>query len=316
MSPDSVTERETLIEASIKKNYNATIKQIRLIHPTLMIITVVPDSGEIPEYLPGQYTTLGLGTWEDRHDGPSKVEKVKVIRRAYSISCPMLNEENELLTCKQCDFYEFYISLVEEPDADNPLLTPRLFASKEGDRIHLGKKVTGAYTLKPVSPEDNVILLATGTGEAPHNAMATELLANGHKGKIVSLTSVRVLGDAAYTDKQIQLNEDYENYQYSVFTTREPVNLDKDHPNFVGKKYLQHVFQNDMFETSFGWNPDPKDTHIFLCGNPAMIGIPSKDDDGNLVFPASTGMIEILVGLGFTVDAPQQPANIHFEKYW
>lgn len=46
--------------------------------------------------------------------------------------------------------------------------------------IYPGPKIAGRYTLDPVNdPEAQIILLATGTGEAPHTAMLTELLRKG-----------------------------------------------------------------------------------------------------------------------------------------
>ena len=46
------------------------------------------------------------------------------------------------------DWLEFYIVLVREnPDGRVPALTPRLFTLKEGDRLHIGEKITGHYTL-------------------------------------------------------------------------------------------------------------------------------------------------------------------------
>jgi ferredoxin--NADP+ reductase len=43
-----------------------------------------------------------------------------------------------------------------------------------------------------------------------------------------------------------------------------------------------------------------------------MIGIP--DEDG--VFPATVGVVELLVERGFTIDKRKQPGNIHYEEYW
>ena len=57
---------------------------------------------------------------------------------------------------------------------------------------------------------------------------------------------------------------------------------------------------------------DPATTHVYMCGNPAMIGIP--DEEG--VFPATTGVVELLVERGFTIDKRGQPGNIHYEEYW
>ena len=40
---------------------------------------------------------------------------------------------------------------------------------------------------------------------------------------------------------------------------------------------------------------DPATTHVFLCGNPKMIGVPEKDrQTGARVYPQPPGVIEIL----------------------
>jgi ferredoxin--NADP+ reductase len=46
---------------------------------------------------------------------------------------------------------------------------------------------------------------------------------------------------------------------------------------------------------------DPRTCHLFLCGNPAMVGIP-KDDHGQRIYPQPTGVIELLERAGFHAD--------------
>lgn len=306
-----------VIEELVNKHYNATIQELRMPHAHLMIVRVKPD-GEVPRFSGGQYTTLGLGSWEPRVDGGPLAElpKPKLIRRAYSISCPMLDAQGNLLSNDAIDYLEFYITLVLRPDSDDPPLTPRLFSLKVGDRLHLGKKPVGTYTLKPIQPNDNVIFAGTGTGEAPHNSMTVELLKRGHAGKIVSMTCVRYKGDLGYLDQQAQLQQQFSNYRYAAFTTREPENVDQNHPQYVGKQYLQDVIHPEKFQEAFGWSPNPEQTHVFLCGNPSMIGLPEKNEQGTLVFPESKGMVELLSEQGYQLTTAKSPGNIHFEKYW
>ncbi len=304
------------------KHYNATITYFELIHEHLMKIRVIPD-GDRLEYEPGQYTILALGGWEDRSDGPSTIEdekqRSKLIKRAYSVACTMLDEHGKLVSCRDYDYVEFYITLVVRSDGElpkRPPLTPRLFALHKGDRLHMSRHVVGHYTLAPIGQDDDIILAGTGTGEAPHNAMVAELLKRGHKGNIVSMTCVRYRGDAAYLEEQAKLEEMFPNYQYRLYTTREPENLDTSRHDYVGKRYLQDVIAPENFEQEFGWAINPDSTHVFLCGNPDMIGIPTRKEDGSHEFPQTKGMIEILTEQGMTLDQSRQPGNIHFEKYW
>ena len=282
-----------------------------------MILRVQPDD-DVPEYEPGQYTTLGLLTDERRLDEPERPDddRHRLIRRAYSISCPVLRENGISLRDENDRFLEFYIALVRRDSDNPPSLTPRIFALNAGHRLFMGPRAKGTYTLDPVGPHDDVIFVATGTGEAPHNAMVRELLSRPHRGRIASFVCVRHRRDLAYLDTHRRLEKNFENYRYVALTTREPENTDCDHPNFVGKQYLQHVFAKGHLSAHLGWSPNPASTHVFLCGNPSMIGAPKRDPGGPDEFPDPKGMIETLIEHGFRLDQPHDKGNVHFERYW
>src|SRR5262249_31738880 len=146
-----------------------------------------------------------------------------LVRRAYSLSCSVLDESDRLLELDSADWVEFYVVLVRETGdpARAPGLTPRLFLLKEGDRLNMGEKITGHYTLEGVGPEDAAVFLATGTGEAPHNYMVWELLRRGHRGPILSACCVRYQRDLGYLGVHQRLMARYSNYQYLPLTTRE-----------------------------------------------------------------------------------------------
>ncbi len=55
---------------------------------------------------------------------------------------------------------------------------------------------------------------------------------------------------------------------------------------------------------------------MFLCGNPAMIGLPEEGPDGVVEFPPVTGVVELLTKRGFVLDRRTQRGTIHFEEYW
>jgi ferredoxin--NADP+ reductase len=102
------------------------------------------------------------------------------------------------------------------------------------------------------------------------------------------------------------------NYTYHALATRDALG-----PG--GKKYIQDLMISGEIEQALGEPLDPATTHVFLCGNPAMIGAPEKDQaTGELKYPAVPGMIELLERRGFTTDQPAKKVrgNIHFEKYW
>lgn len=299
-----------VIEELRDEHYNATITHFEPTHSDLWVLRVRPDSGET-NYLPGQYASLGLGYWEPRiddavdHNLDERWDKM--VRRSYSISSRMFDQHGYLTSDSGLDEMEFYIVLVT-PTPDNvPGLTPRLALKRPGDRIYLGPKVAGRYTLDAVTnPEDTIIFLSTGTGEAPHNGMVVELLRKGHTGPIVSAVSVRKWVDLGYLEKHRTLEQRYANYHYLPMPTREAD---------VPKRYIQDLIAEDVFGTEFGVELNADSTHVFLCGNPAMIGLP-EEHDGEERFPETVGVVQLLTERGFTLDRRRAPGNIHYEEYW
>jgi ferredoxin--NADP+ reductase len=297
--------------------YNATIVKLHLANPDLMIVRIRPDF-PLPIHKPGQYSTLGMGYWEPRFLGTQDEQlkpgdETRLARRAYSISCSILADDGKLLDIQKTDWLEFYIVLVRQSgNIQAPALTPRLFMAKEGDRLYLGEKIAGHFTLDPVKPEDTVVFLATGTGEAPHNYMLWELLHRGHKGRVLSACCVRYQRDLGYLAIQQELMMRYPNYTYLSLTTREKITDGR-------KVYIQDLITSGQLEEHLGAALNPEQTHVYLCGNPKMIGVPERDPaTGERVYPQPPGVIEILEKRGFLVDRHQVKikGNIHFEEYW
>jgi ferredoxin--NADP+ reductase len=307
----------TEIQELRKKHYNSTVVYLRKSQIDLAILRVRPDYKLMPHQA-GQYTTLGLGYWEPRMPGCQEEHfdishDDKLVRRSYSISHPVLGDDGKLFPKTPPEWLEFYVVLVRESDKpEPPALTPRLFMLREGDRLHMGERITGHYTLDPVQPGDAVLFLSTGTGEAPHNYMLWELLHRGHAGPIVSACCVRYKIDLGYRELHARLMEQYKNYQYITLTTREKETVNQ-------KVYIQDLITSDELEHRLGRPIDPKTTHVFLCGNPKMIGVPEVDrETGQRTYPKPTGVIEILERRGFQSDVQKLKikGNIHFEEYW
>ncbi len=298
------------------ERYNATVHYLKKIHSDLMVIRVKPDHPLKP-YKPGQYTLLGLGNWEPRLPGTQEEtlapeDLAKLARRSYSISSSVVDEHGQLEAPGSKDWLEFYIVLVRETNTGKaPSLTPRLFMLREGDRLLMGEKITGAYTLEKVKPDDTVIFLSTGTGEAPHNAMMQQLLHANHQGKIMAACCVRNRKDLGFIDLHRELAKKHPNYSYFPLSTRD---LDA-----TGRKrYIQDLIKDGDLDQANGTPLNPEKCHVFLCGNPSMIGVPKKNrETGVYHYPETEGVIEILEKRGFRADrGHQDPGNIHFEEYW
>ncbi len=310
MTPEQIAELR-------RTKYNATVARLVKVHSDLLIMRVRPDF-KLQAHKPGQYAALGLGYWEPRFPGTAEeslaaAEETKLARRSYSISCSVLDDEGQLLDRDNANWLEFYIVLVR--DSDKPLppaLTPRLFLLREGDRLFLGEKIAGHFTLDPVRPDDTVLFLATGTGEAPHNYMLWELLRLGHRGRMLSACCVRYRRDLGYQAVHEELMRRYPHYIYFPLTTREAESKDN-------KVYIQDLITGGQLEQHLGHALEPARTHVYLCGNPNMIGVPEKDRaTGERRFPQPPGVIEILERRGFQMDQPSTKlkGNLHYEEFW
>jgi ferredoxin--NADP+ reductase len=83
--------------------------------------------------------------------------------------------------------------------------------------------------------------------------------------------------------------------------------------------YIQDLIASGELDETLGAPLDPATTHVFLCGNPKMIGVPVRDrDTGARSYPKPVGVIEVLEGRGFAADvaATKFKGNVHFEEYW
>jgi len=219
MTPEEIAELR-------RTRYNATVAALKQIHSDLLVLRVRPDF-RLPQHKPGQYTSLGLGYWEPRFPGCQEEalrpgDEAKLARRAYSISCSVLDDGGPLLDREHVDWLEFYIVLVRDTGGPvGPALTPRLFLVREGDRLFVQEKITGHFTLDPVKAGDTVLFLSTGTGEAPHNYMLWELLRRGHAGRILAACCVRYHRDLGYLPIHEELMRRYPSYTFVSLTTRE-----------------------------------------------------------------------------------------------
>ncbi|RME57726.1 MAG: ferredoxin--NADP reductase [Candidatus Dadabacteria bacterium] len=253
---------------------NATLNYKQEVDENLLIIKVKPDT-PIP-FKPGQYIALGLFGSSPRKEGyppdPEKVLPDKLIKRSYSIASSP--EENTLL--------EFYIAIVREG-----IFSPRLAALKEGERLHIGRRAVGTFTLEDVPADAPLLLIATGTGVAPYISMLRYSKTWDRKAPITLLHGVRYPNHLAYHKELQELAKARENFSYYPIVSR-------GNSEWKGHKgHIQDLFKNGVI------TPLPEH-HIFLCGNPSMV------EDLTKYFTAK----------GFKVHKKREPGNLHLEKYW
>src|SRR5450759_3942409 len=306
--------------------YNATVASRVEVAPGLVIMRVIPD--KLPfEFKPGQYVVLGLKASEPRiaeadQEDPSVLptgepessqvgayavaaaviggtpesqaavdiqaaavaraaaNPDRLIRRAYSIASESLADE----------YLEFYLTGVMSGE-----LTPRLFNLKIRDRVYVGPKAVGVFTLDK-APGKHILMIGTGTGLAPYMSMLrSDLECNGERNFVV-VHGARYSWDLGYRTELTGLARHCGNFHYIPVITRP-----QDDVPWRGRSgYLQNVIASGAIEEKTGLTLTPDKFDIFLCGNP--------------------GMIETIIGWaegrGFTRDKGHDHGTLHVEEYW
>jgi ferredoxin--NADP+ reductase len=264
---------------------NAQVTAKNELSPRLMIMRVVTDGWPMPDFAPGQYVALGLPgsaprcDLSDPEDSPS--DPHKLIRRAYSIASSSLTRE----------YMEFYVGLVS-----TGALTPRLFALNIGDHLWLAPKVTGMFTLDQVPEDKNIVMIATGTGLAPYMSMLSTQLRCGSHRRFAVLHGAYHSWDLGYRSELLTLQHLCRNLTY-IATIDRPEDEPAPWTGCIG--WVQHLWVKGSIAEAWGFRPTPANTHVFLCGNPAMI----------------EEMVELLSKEGFREHSRKTPGEIHIERY-
>ncbi len=269
----------------VAAKYNATVEAIEHLTPDLFVLKVRPDKAVAP-FTSGQYVLLGLSSNIPRREGSEpefKEQKPdRLILRAYSIAS----------AGHQTDVLEFYISVVS-----NGSLTPRLVQVKPGDRLNIGEKIRGHFTLDQVPPDREwVVLAATGTGLAPYISMMRTERLHPTSRKYVILQGAPTSKDHGYVAELEDHAAALPNLTYIPSITRP--HLDAEWKGDTGR--ITRYFDTDILKERLGLVFDPAKTSVFLCGNPAMI-----EDVKKALEPK-----------GYTVHSPSSHGSLHIEEYW
>jgi ferredoxin--NADP+ reductase len=270
---------------AVAEKYNAVVVGRIELTPDLFILKIKPDRPSA-EFIPGQYVLLGLSSNVPRRAGSEpefKESKAdRMILRAYSIASA--GHEPGLL--------EFYVSVVS-----NGSLTPRLVTLKPGDRLMVGDKIRGFFTLDTVPREHTtVVLAATGTGLAPYVSMLRAHSAKPFPFRLVVLHGAPRSWELGYLDELRMQARHLPRVVYVPSITRA-----KEDPWWSGETgRITQWFQSNQLRDRLETDLDPTRTSVFLCGNPAMIHDVQR----------------ILEPLGYAPYSTQAPGSLHIEEYW
>jgi len=189
----------------------ATITYVQLLKEDLVIMRLVPNDGQVPEYKAGQFITIGL---------PNPVENNKIVRRAYSIASHPENRK----------FIELVIRWVRKPIPGR--LTTQLFNAKVGDEISWIKPTGSALAINDKLPDGSkdkrrIVCIGGGTGLAPFVSFAQHLHAVGDKREIVVLHGSSYVDELSYKellsdleDESLEKGKDQWNFTYRAAISR------------------------------------------------------------------------------------------------
>lgn len=279
MDLQTARQLERRVTRAAVTSYNATLAERVDLNERLAVFKYRPDSGAVPPFEPGQFTTLGL-----RHERPTPGSRSSLTRRAYSIASPP----------GQRELVEFYVSLV-----DQGAVTPRLFSSEAGDRVWLDSRAHGHFTLRHVPKGKDYVFVSTGTGLAPYISMIRHHLSGGQSPpwrRCLVVHGAHRSMDLGYREELEAIAKNNASVRYLPLVDHEP-----EGSGWTGKRgRVQMVLDERLYQELMGASLTPGEAHVFLCGNPAMV----------------KSMEESLIDRGFVKSKAGKDGDLHVERFW
>lgn len=156
---------------------------------------------------------------------------------------------------------EFYITTISTGK-----MTPFLSSLHVNNTIMLTKKSYGHFVLEEIPNCENLWMLATGTGISPYLSI---LASHDEKldkfSNIILIYATKFVKNLNYLSKMMNFKRIYrEKLHIQTVLSRE-----RSICSLNGR--IPDLIENDLLEKKIGLNLDIKNSHVMLCGNPAMI---------------------------------------------
>ncbi len=236
------TDIEVVLPESGLGRLSARVVSVDYLAADILGIKLSPS--RMLEYKAGQFISLFMD---------------EITGRCYSLaSVPGLNE---LL----------FLNVRKVP---NGLVSNWLFENlMAGDKVTI-TEASGDCFYVPGNAEQNILLIATGTGLAPLYGIVMDALLNGHKGKLSLYHGSYDVSGFYLVDELQKLARMYDNFSYVPCIS----------DGVAPAGYVQGM----VLDAALADNPDLSGWRVFLCGNPNMVNAAKKQ-----TFFAGASMREI-----------------------
>ncbi len=265
---------------------NARVVYRHDLNETLSIVRVAADAGPVPAFTPGQFITLGLpktlpAGLAETPGFARRPGRVPMVKRAYSIASD----------AGQTAWLELFVVLIEAGK-----LTPQLWRQDFPNRVWMDSVCKGEFTLDHIPAGRDLLMISTGTGLAPFLSMLRTYRGQQRWRRFSLVHGVRHLSDLGYREELEQIAHEDPTVRYVPIVSRPAAH--EAWPGLRGR--IQILLEEDMYRQRADCDLDPEQTHVFLCGNPAMIEETER----------------LLHTRGFVTHTPESAGNIHYERYW
>ncbi len=246
-----------------------------------------------------QGTVAGKRRWTDRLvslrvDAPDVTFVAGQFGRLALPAPPGSNEEMlgrpySFVNSPDATPHEFYFIVLP----DGPL-TPRLAALEPGEPVWLLRTANGFFSVGEIPASDVLWCLATGTGIGPFLSILRTSEPWEKFGRVVLVHAVRYANELTYRDVIAQIGAAHPGaFTYIPMVSREP------HPGALAGR-IPAAIDDGRFEAHAGLALNPENSHVMLCGNPAMIDDAQKS----------------LIARGMRRHRRKEPGQITVETYW
>lgn len=246
-----------------------------------------------------QGTVAGKRRWTDRLvslrvDAPDVTFVAGQFGRLALPAPPGSNEEMlgrpySFVNSPDATPHEFYFIVLP----DGPL-TPRLAALEPGEPVWLLRTANGFFSVGEIPASDVLWCLATGTGIGPFLSILRTSEPWEKFGRVVLVHAVRYANELTYRDVIAQIGAAHPGaFTYIPMVSREP------HPGALAGR-IPAAIDDGRLEAHAGLALNPENSHVMLCGNPAMIDDAQKS----------------LIARGLRRHRRKEPGQITVETYW